>query len=111
LYSVIAGIIGTIFLLVAGVLHLLWVGKSLKDATAWRQKLEEAMKSGTHAVVGEWESHGLAFPVSPEGIEAELARARKCENNLQRLRKTVIVAFYVGGTLLAILAILLAVST
>jgi hypothetical protein len=58
--------------------------------------------------VDQWESHGLAFPVTLEKIEAQLVVARERENKLQRLRKIVIAAFYAGGTLLALLAIFLA---
>jgi hypothetical protein len=67
------------------------------------------MEHGTHEVVNDWESWGLAFPVSPEKIEAELRRVREYENKLQRCRKLLIAAFYVGGTLFAIAALLFAV--
>ena len=86
LYSLVADIVSFVLLLVVGFMGL-WNGKSLQKTAAWRSKLEEAMKSGTHAVVDEWESHGLSFPVSPDKIEAELVKARDHESKLRRWRK------------------------
>jgi len=88
---------------------LFWNGKTLRDVTAWRIKLDRAMEHGTHEVVDEWEQHGGTFPVSSDKIQVELAMVRKHENKLQRRRKLVIAAFYVGGTIFAILALLFAV--
>jgi hypothetical protein len=68
------------------------------------------MERGTHELVGDWESHGLAFPISPEKVEAELIRAREYENKLQRRRKLVIVTFYVLGTLFILFGYLLAIG-
>ena len=110
MYSIIAGIVGTIFLLVAGLLHLLWVGKSLKDTTDWRIKLERALKEGTHGIYDEWVQRKLPLPVSFDAIKVQLAQARKRENKLQRRRKLVIASFYVLGTLFLLFGYLLAIG-
>lgn len=89
---------------------MLWNGKSLKDTTAWRTKLEQALDQGTHEIVDEWKQRGHSLPVGFDKIEMELARVRKHESKLQRSRKLVIVAFYVLGTLFILFGYLLAIG-
>jgi hypothetical protein len=103
------GILGVIFLLVAGLLHLLWTGRS-RDITEWRTKLERALEHGSHEVLDIWELHGLSFPVSEEKIQAALVQVRKKEKTLQRRRNLVIATFYILGTLFILFGYLLAIG-
>ena len=107
LYPIIAGIVGAVFLFIAGMLHLLWNPKSLKHATAWRIKVEQALKHGTHGIVDEWIQRQLPIPVGMQELEVELVSARKEEDKQQKRRKLVIVTFLALGTLLIILDLIL----
>jgi hypothetical protein len=100
--SVIAGVVGAIFLLIGGMLHLLWNPKSLKEVTVWRGRVEGALQYGTGAIIDEWMQRGLPLPVGNDELRDEFAKAQKQEHELQKARKLVIVMFLVLGTLLII---------
>jgi hypothetical protein len=102
LASVVAGVVGAIFVLIGAMLHLLWAPKSLKEATVWRDKVKGAMQHGTHAVVDEWIQRGLPMPLGNDELGDELPRAQKQVDELKRAKNLVIVMFSVLGTLLVI---------
>jgi hypothetical protein len=97
LCSLIADSVSFALLLTAGLIELLYDGKSLTNVIDWRTKLEQALEHGTNVVHDEWPKHGLSYPIGMQLIEDELKKVKEQETSLRLRKKTVIVVLLVLG--------------
>ena len=96
LFSLLADCVSSAMLLAAGFIGLL-DGKCLEEARIERDELEKAAESGMSFARDYWKKHDVSYPISPDKVQLELAKARKHEGSLQRWRKTAIAVLMVVG--------------